>query len=472
MFRLRGLLAGLALFAAHRCRSRRRRSSRQERRADQDRVRHGSDRRAGRGRQGGAAGDEDLGRGDQRQGRAARPAGQADLLRRPEQPGDGPRHLHEAARRRQGRYRRQRLRHQPDRAGDADRDPEGQDLLLAVRPRREQRVPIPEILLDAAGRRRRPAGAAFRRDFSSWRRRRTRSRKPSRSSPATPNSRATPPTARARTRRKPGFKVVYDKTYPPNTTDYTPIVRAIDATSADLVISFSYPPDAVGMVRAANEIGLKAKMFGGGLVGLQYASIKQQLGEQLNGIVNYDFWEPAKTLQFPGRGRIPEEIPGARRGGRGRSARLLPAAVRLRQHAGDRAGGRGRRRASTTTSSPTGSGTTRSRRSSAISNTARTASGRSRAFCRCSSTTSKAATSISGRPTRSRRSCGRINTRPARSIIPTPRRKRAAARRRPRPRRAAARNSDCRFRREARVKPSRGVGNEAGSPGPLPAPEG
>src|SRR4051812_21622218 len=69
-----------------------------------------------------------------------------------------------------------------------------------------------------------------------------------------------------------GFKVVYDKTYPPNTTDYTPIVRAIDATGADLVISFSYPPDAVGMVRAANEIGWKAKMFGGGLVGLQYAS--------------------------------------------------------------------------------------------------------------------------------------------------------------------------------------------------------
>src|SRR4051812_29016368 len=97
-----------------------------------------------------------------------------------------------------------------------------------------------------------------------------------------------------------GLKVVYDKTYPPNTTDFTPIVRAIDATNPDLVLSFSYPPDAVGMVRAANEIGLKAKMFGGGLVGLQYASIKQQLSDQLNGIVNYDFWEPANTLQFPG----------------------------------------------------------------------------------------------------------------------------------------------------------------------------
>src|SRR6202795_3824844 len=97
-----------------------------------------------------------------------------------------------------------------------------------------------------------------------------------------------------------GLDIVYDKTYPPTTTDYTPIVRAIDATNPDLVFSASYPPDAVGIVHAANEIGLKAKLFGGGLVGLQYASIKQHLGAQLTGIVNYDFWEPAPTLQNPG----------------------------------------------------------------------------------------------------------------------------------------------------------------------------
>jgi branched-chain amino acid transport system substrate-binding protein len=97
-----------------------------------------------------------------------------------------------------------------------------------------------------------------------------------------------------------GLEIVYDKTYPPTTTDYTPIVRAIDAANPDVVLSLSYPPDAVGMVRAANEIGLRAKIFGGGLVGLQYAAIKQQLGGQLNGIINFDFWEPAKTLNFPG----------------------------------------------------------------------------------------------------------------------------------------------------------------------------
>ena len=100
--------------------------------------------------------------------------------------------------------------------------------------------------------------------------------------------------------KKAGLQIVYDKTYPPNTTDYSPIVRAVDAANADVVFSASYPPDAVGIVRAANEIGIKAKLFGGGLVGLQYASIKQQLGPMLNGIVNYDFWEPAKTLEFPG----------------------------------------------------------------------------------------------------------------------------------------------------------------------------
>ena len=105
----------------------------------------------------------------------------------------------------------------------------------------------------------------------------------------------------ARTNAKEeGFTIVYDKTYPPSTTDYTPIIQAIQATNPDMVLSFSYPPDSVGMVRAANEVGLKTKLFGGGLVGLQYPSIKTQLGPLLNGIVDYDYWEPAKTLVFPG----------------------------------------------------------------------------------------------------------------------------------------------------------------------------
>src|SRR5580658_1126865 len=100
--------------------------------------------------------------------------------------------------------------------------------------------------------------------------------------------------------KKFGWNVVYDKTYPPNTTDFSPVIRAIQATQPDAVFVASYPLDSVGMVRAANEVGLKTKLFGGGMVGLQTTSVKQQLGPLLNGIVNYDFCIPAPTMQFPG----------------------------------------------------------------------------------------------------------------------------------------------------------------------------
>ncbi len=100
--------------------------------------------------------------------------------------------------------------------------------------------------------------------------------------------------------KEAGLQIVYDKTYPPSTTDFTPIVRAIQATNADAVLIASYPPDSVGMIRAAREVGLTPKIFGGGMVGPQTTSIKQQLGPLLNGIVNYDLWLPAKSLLNPG----------------------------------------------------------------------------------------------------------------------------------------------------------------------------
>jgi len=100
--------------------------------------------------------------------------------------------------------------------------------------------------------------------------------------------------------KKLGLKIVYDKSYPPTTTDYTPIVRAIQATDPDIVFVGSYPPDSVGMVRAASETGLKTKIFGGGMVGLQSTSIKAQLGPMLNGILNYDFWLPVPKMHFAG----------------------------------------------------------------------------------------------------------------------------------------------------------------------------
>jgi branched-chain amino acid transport system substrate-binding protein len=97
-----------------------------------------------------------------------------------------------------------------------------------------------------------------------------------------------------------GLQIVYDKSYPPSTVDYSPIVRAIQATNPDVLYVASYPPDTAGMTRAISEIGLNVKLCCGGMVGLQSAALKTQLGPLLNGMVNYDFWLPAPTMQFPG----------------------------------------------------------------------------------------------------------------------------------------------------------------------------
>jgi branched-chain amino acid transport system substrate-binding protein len=100
--------------------------------------------------------------------------------------------------------------------------------------------------------------------------------------------------------RAAGLRVVYDRNYAPATTDFAPIVQAVQAANPELVVICSYTLDSVGWVRAVNDTGFKPKMIGGGMAGLQATAIKQQLGPLLNGFVNYEAWLPARTMKFPG----------------------------------------------------------------------------------------------------------------------------------------------------------------------------
>jgi len=97
-----------------------------------------------------------------------------------------------------------------------------------------------------------------------------------------------------------GLQVVYDKLYPPTTMEFTPVMRAVQASKPDVVFVASYPPDTVGIVRAAHEIDLDTKMFGGAMIGLLSTNIKVQLGPLLNGIVNHEDFVPSPTFNFPG----------------------------------------------------------------------------------------------------------------------------------------------------------------------------
>jgi branched-chain amino acid transport system substrate-binding protein len=102
--------------------------------------------------------------------------------------------------------------------------------------------------------------------------------------------------------KKRNLSVVFDQSYPPNTVEFSGIIRALNAANPDIVYVASYPPDSAGILRAVNEIGVadSVKIFGGGMVGLQFASVMENLGSLLNGVVNYNTWLPEKSMYFDG----------------------------------------------------------------------------------------------------------------------------------------------------------------------------
>ncbi len=101
---------------------------------------------------------------------------------------------------------------------------------------------------------------------------------------------------------KLGMKVVFDQAYPPSTVEFSGILRALKAAKPDIVYVASYPPDSAGILRAVNEIGIgdDVKLFGGGMVGLQFGTVMENLGSLLNGVVNYNTWLPEPKMYNEG----------------------------------------------------------------------------------------------------------------------------------------------------------------------------
>ena len=69
-------------------------------------------------------------------------------------------------------------------------------------------------------------------------------------------------------------------------------------------------------MRAANEIGLTPKMFGGTMIGLLVTPLKVQLGPITNGLVIIENFAAAAALSIPGLCRLPQALQrqGCRRG--------------------------------------------------------------------------------------------------------------------------------------------------------------
>lgn len=91
-----------------------------------------------------------------------------------------------------------------------------------------------------------------------------------------------------------GLKMLYDQNYPPGTADFSAMMRAIRAVRPDMAYVMSYPAESVQIVRSVGEIGVgpSVRLFGGGMVGLQYTPLMESLGSALNAIVNYNTYVP------------------------------------------------------------------------------------------------------------------------------------------------------------------------------------
>src|SRR6266404_2721728 len=102
--------------------------------------------------------------------------------------------------------------------------------------------------------------------------------------------------------KKRNISIVFDQAYPPNTVEFSSIIRSLKAAKPDIVYVASYPPDSAGILRAVNEIGIgdNVKIFGGGMVGLQFGAVMENLGSLLNGVVNYNSWLPEQSMYYDG----------------------------------------------------------------------------------------------------------------------------------------------------------------------------
>ena len=294
------------------------------------------------------------------------------------QPSTVPAIYTQAPRRRQGRSRGRALCHGADRAGDADRDAAQPRLHHPPGPRGQRPVPLPPL-----SSRSRPMARARRpspRASSNSRRRKIPSPRPSPSStPISEYAHANADGARDNA-KEAGLKVVYDKSYPPTTTDFSPIVRAIQATNPDVLfdrlLSARFGRHGPRHPRGRHDA---QDWSAAAWSACKRRPSRRSSGRSSTASSITISGCPARRCNIDGVMDVLKRYQAEAAEGRRRSARLLHGAVVLRLSPGAGRRGRGDQgprpgqdRANTCTRRP-------SRRSSATSSSARTANGPSRA---------------------------------------------------------------------------------------------
>ena len=244
-------------------------------------------------------------------------------------------HLHQAARRRQGRPDHRRLRHQHAGAGDADRDAEEEDVHRPVRPRGQPEFNYPKYFVDDPVRAGLPKPAFTKGFFDAAM---AQNPKPQTVAIVAADEEFSSNASRRRARKRQGgsaCKVVYDKQLSAGDHRFHADRARHPGDQSRLVVICSYPPDSVGMVKAVNEIGFKPKMIGGGMVGLQATVVQDPARSAAQRFHQLRLLAAGwPKMDFPGVADFMKKYQARAPARRRRSARLLhrrPGATRSSQ---------------------------------------------------------------------------------------------------------------------------------------------
>ena len=83
-----------------------------------------------------------------------------------------------------------------------------------------------------------------------------------------------------------GFQIVYDKSYPLGTQDYTPVIKAAKNSNPDAFIAYSYPPDSFGLTDQAKIEDFNVKVYYNG-IGCAFAGYAGKFGASAGNIIGF-----------------------------------------------------------------------------------------------------------------------------------------------------------------------------------------
>jgi branched-chain amino acid transport system substrate-binding protein len=83
-----------------------------------------------------------------------------------------------------------------------------------------------------------------------------------------------------------GFELVYDKSYPLGTQDYSPVIKAAKATNPDAFIAYSYPPDTFGLTDQAKIENFNVKVYYNG-IGCAFAGFAGKYGASAENVIGF-----------------------------------------------------------------------------------------------------------------------------------------------------------------------------------------